>query len=196
MIALDGNPVPKPAEVPVLWIGTAERVSATVEMTKPGVWILGDLSDDDRQRGMGAVVEYAGQTGHPQWVKPDPFQWDYRTFARPNSPTPKPDHAIDMLIEKRNAANDGFNVWTTNGIPFSMNTNNPVLQIERDKRYRLRLRNATDDIHPMHLHRHTFEVTNIAGSPTSGLKKDVVMLRVYDPISLPVTTRTALGLEA
>jgi FtsP/CotA-like multicopper oxidase with cupredoxin domain len=28
VIALDGNPVPRPAEVPVLWIGTAERVSA------------------------------------------------------------------------------------------------------------------------------------------------------------------------
>lgn len=59
--ALDGNPVPRPAPVPVLWIGTAERVSAIVEMTKPGVWILGDLSDDDRQAGMGTVVEYAWQ---------------------------------------------------------------------------------------------------------------------------------------
>src|SRR5581483_4794117 len=49
VVALDGNPVPKPAAVPVLWLGTAERVSAIVEMSNPGVWILGDLSDEDRQ---------------------------------------------------------------------------------------------------------------------------------------------------
>ncbi len=49
VIALDGNPVPNPARVPVLWLGTGERVSAIVEMNHPGVWIMGDLADDDRQ---------------------------------------------------------------------------------------------------------------------------------------------------
>jgi len=57
VLALDGNPVPNPATVPVLWLGTAERVSALVHMTHPGVWILGDLDDGDREHGMGVVVE-------------------------------------------------------------------------------------------------------------------------------------------
>src|SRR6185437_5118417 len=35
VVALDGNPVPNPTAVPVLWIGTAERVSAIVEMNRP-----------------------------------------------------------------------------------------------------------------------------------------------------------------
>src|ERR1700756_4762505 len=48
VVALDGNPVPAPADVPVLWIGTAERISAIVDMDHPGVWVLGDTSDDDR----------------------------------------------------------------------------------------------------------------------------------------------------
>ncbi len=61
VVALDGNPVPTPAEVPVLWLGTAERISAIVEMKHPGVWVLGDLADDDRNHGMGTVVEYAGR---------------------------------------------------------------------------------------------------------------------------------------
>src|SRR5262249_43323586 len=56
VVALDGNPVPTPAEVPVLWLGTAERISAIVRMTNPGVWVMGDLADDDRARGMGIVV--------------------------------------------------------------------------------------------------------------------------------------------
>ena len=44
VVALDGNPVPTPATVPVLWLGTAERISAIVEMTHPGVWLMGDLA--------------------------------------------------------------------------------------------------------------------------------------------------------
>jgi FtsP/CotA-like multicopper oxidase with cupredoxin domain len=66
VVALDGNPVPTPADVPVLWLGTAERISAIVEMNHPGVWVLGDLGDDDRNHGMGIIVEYAGQKGKPQ----------------------------------------------------------------------------------------------------------------------------------
>ena len=49
VLALDGNPVPTPANVPVLWLGTAERVSAMVDMKHPGVWVKGDLADEDRQ---------------------------------------------------------------------------------------------------------------------------------------------------
>lgn len=89
--ALDGNPVPRQADVPVLWRGTAERVSALVEMNHPGVWVLGDLSDDDRNNGMGTVVEYAGR---------------------------------------------GSTLWTLNGVPFNMDTDKPVLDVEHGKRYR------------------------------------------------------------
>src|SRR6202011_240975 len=68
VLALDGNQVPNPVKVPVLWIGTAERISAVVEMNHPGVWILGDLADDDRRHGMGIAVEYAGRPGKAQWI--------------------------------------------------------------------------------------------------------------------------------
>ena len=70
-------------------------------------------------------------------------------------------------------------VWTLNGTPFSMDTNQPVLDIVRGQRYRLRFRNASDDIHPMHLHRHTFEIPHVAGTPTAGIHKDVAMLGGY-----------------
>ena len=53
IVALDGNPIPTPADVPVLWLGTAERISAIVEMNHPGIWVMGDLDDDDRGHGMG-----------------------------------------------------------------------------------------------------------------------------------------------
>lgn len=186
VLALDGNPVPNPARVPVLWLGTAERISAVVEMTNPGVWVLGDLSDDDRGNGMGIVVEYAGRTGEPQWSAPSPFTWDYRLFARPGATAAAPDQQIELLIEKRNADREGYNVWTLNGAAFDMDTGTPVFELAHGHHYRLRWRNATDDIHPIHLHRNTFEVAHIAGTPTAGLRKDVVMLGGYQEMAIDV----------
>jgi FtsP/CotA-like multicopper oxidase with cupredoxin domain len=181
VVALDGNPVPTQAEVPVLWLGTAERVSAIVEMKHPGVWVLGDLDDDDRRHGMGVVVEYAGRTGKPQWGKPAPFRWDYSRFGKADAAA-APDETMEFMIVKHNAAADGFNLWTLNGEAFSMATMKPVYPLRQGRRYRLKFRNASDDIHPLHLHRHSFELTRIAGRLTSGVIKDVVMLGGFQEV--------------
>jgi FtsP/CotA-like multicopper oxidase with cupredoxin domain len=183
VVALDGNPVPTPAEVPVLWLGTAERISAVVEMNHPGVWVMGDLDDDDRRHGMGIVVEYSGQKGKPQWLKPKPFRWDYARFGKATSQSGHPDETIEMTIVKNNAALNGFNQWTLNGEAFSMQTMKPMLTVHQGRRYRLKFRNASDDIHPLHLHRHSFELTQIGGKPTAGVVKDVVMLAGFQELS-------------
>jgi FtsP/CotA-like multicopper oxidase with cupredoxin domain len=176
IVALDGNPVPTEAEVPLLWLGTAERVSAIVDMKRPGIWIMGDLADDDRNGGMGIVVEYAAQKGKPQWSKPKPFRWDYGLFGKPNGAAAEPDERIEFVIIKHNAVLKGFNQWTLNGEAFSMDTMKPMYRIHRGRRYRLKFRNASDDIHPLHLHRHSFELVRVAGRPAAGVIKDVVML--------------------
>ena len=184
VVALDGNPVPNPARVPVLWLGTAERISAIVEMNHPGVWILGDLADDDRGHGMGIVVEYAERTGRAQWIAPPPFRWNYTRFAKPGPSAARPNETFEVVFAKDNAAADGFDRWTVNGVPFPIDDMRgklapTFLHLTQRKRYRLRLRNASDDIHPIRLHRHCFELTNLAGAPTAGVLKDVVMLGGY-----------------
>ena len=184
VVALDGNPIPKPVAVPGLWLGTAERVSAIVEMNRPGVWILGDMADDDRQHGMGIVVEYAGRSGKPQWAAPKPFPWNYAQFGDPGRTAPQPDQVFDMTFAKENAADSGFNRWTINGIAFSEDRMQPMFRVQRGKRYRLRMRNASDDIHPIHLHRHSFELMRVAGQPTSGVRKDVVMTGGYQEMEV------------
>jgi FtsP/CotA-like multicopper oxidase with cupredoxin domain len=40
----------------------------------------------------------------------------------------------------------------------------------------LAFRNDSGDGHPVHLHRHSFEVINIGGKSTSGILKDVVVV--------------------
>ncbi len=181
VVAMDGNLLPKPVRVPGLWLGTAERISAIVEMNHPGVWVMGDISDDDRKHGMGIVVEYAGYRGKGQWIAPKPFKWNYAYFGNAAAATMKPDEVFEMLFEKQNAATDGFNQWAINGVSYPMEQTmaKPMFQLHEGKRYRIRMKNASDDIHPIHLHRHSFQLTKSAGQPMSALIKDVIMVGGY-----------------
>jgi FtsP/CotA-like multicopper oxidase with cupredoxin domain len=83
VVSMDGNPVITAKRVPVLWIGTAERISAMVEMNHPGVWIMGGTADDDRNHGMGILVEYAHRAG-----KPDGFHRRTASGITPGSVLP------------------------------------------------------------------------------------------------------------
>ena len=188
VVAMDGFPVPNPAEVPLLWIGTAERISAIVEMKNPGVWVMGDLSDDDRGNGMGIVVQYANRKGKPQWIKPKPFKWDYHLFGKHDvTSVPEPDEVFEMLFTKQQAADKGFNNWMINGVAFDMMNMPTMFHLKKGKRYRLHMRNASDDLHPMHLHRHSFELTKVGGKPTAGIIKDVVMLGGFQEMDVDFT---------
>jgi FtsP/CotA-like multicopper oxidase with cupredoxin domain len=189
VLALDGNEVPVKAEVPVLWLGTAERISAIVEMNHPGVWIMGDLADDDRHHGMGIVVEYAGEHTKPVWAAPKPFHWSYTRFAKPGASAAIPDETFEMTFAKNNAAEGGFNLWTINGTPYPMAQEiaPASFHLKQGRRFRLRMRNASDDIHPIHLHRHSFELTKVAGADTAGVMKDVVMVGGYQEVEVDFT---------
>jgi FtsP/CotA-like multicopper oxidase with cupredoxin domain len=182
IVALDGNPVPTQAEVPLLWIGTAERISALVTMNHPGVWVMGDLADDDRGHGMGIVIEYAGEKGKAEWVKPEPCLWDYSLFGKQDEHPATPDETIEITILKHNGELEGFNQWLLNGVAFSMETMKPAYTVKQGRRYRLKFRNASDDIHPLHLHRHCFELVRVGGKPTAGVIKDVVMLGGFQEV--------------
>jgi FtsP/CotA-like multicopper oxidase with cupredoxin domain len=150
-------------------------------MNHPGVWILGDLHNDDRRHGMGIVVEYAGQAGKPAWIAPAPFKWNYMRFGKTDATATPPDETFEMTFAKDNAAEEGFNRWTINGVAYPMMQRivPPTFHLKEGRRYRLHMRNASDDIHPIHLHRHSFELRSLAGKPIAGILKDVVMLGGY-----------------
>ena len=173
VIAMDGNPVARPQTVDWLYLDIGERIDAIVEMKNPGVWVFGSMKEDERNMGMGVVVEYAGKSGDPQWQdppKPPRGPWDYARFSN-ERPAPEPDHRFEMLIRKIPGNKKDFNHWTINGKSFP---DIDKLRLEKGKRYRLYFNNDSGDIHPLHLHRHTFEITEIAGKPMSGLMKDVI----------------------
>jgi FtsP/CotA-like multicopper oxidase with cupredoxin domain len=170
VIALDGNAVPNPRGVPVLTLAPAERIDAIVEMKQPGVWILGATDDHMREMGMGVVVEYAGQRGVPQWSTPQSSNWDYTVFGA-NAAHPEPDQRINLVFEKIPGGRGGFNRWTINGK--SWPDVDPLL-VKEGQRYRITMDNRSGDDHPVHFHRHTFELTRIGGKTTAGILKDTV----------------------
>jgi FtsP/CotA-like multicopper oxidase with cupredoxin domain len=174
VVALDGNPVPEPQSVEVLSLAVAERADVIVEMKRPGVWILGEVDDDMRHMGLGTVIEYANQKGAPQWSPPAKTPWDYTLFGHSHAagPAREPDERVALTWEKIPGGRGGYNRWTINGK--SWPDTNPLFTVKRGRRYRLVMHNASGDEHPVHLHRHTFEVTKIGDKSTSGVMKDTI----------------------
>ena len=170
VLALDGNPVPTQTEVEILTLGVAERADVMVEMNQPGVWVLGSTRDEDREKGMGIVIEYAGETGEPKWVQPAKVPWDYTLFGG-GAAAPEPDGKFDLTFKKIPGERVTFNRWTIN--EKSWPDTDPLV-VQRGKRYRMIFRNQTGDTHPLHLHRHSFEIVNVNGKATAGIMKDVL----------------------
>jgi FtsP/CotA-like multicopper oxidase with cupredoxin domain len=171
VIALDGNPVPTPRTVDVLPLAAAERADVIVTMNNPGVWIFGSTDEDDRQMGMGVVVEYENEKGEPVWKAPPRSAWAYSIFAR-SAAAPDPDETFRLTFEKIAGGRGGMNRWTINGK--SWPGTDPLFTVEQGKRYRLVMENRSGDSHPVHLHRHTFEVTKVGDRAMSGLMKDTL----------------------
>ncbi len=179
VIALDGNPVPSQQSVDALFLAPAERADVIVDMNRPGVWILGGVKDEDRKMGLGVVVEYAGERGEPQWSAAPDSPWDYTIFGD-NRPVASPDERLELVFEKVPGGHGGYNRWTINGK--SWPATNPLFTTQVGKRYRLALSNKSGDNHPVHLHRHTFEITKVGDKATAGVMKDTVNMTRYSTV--------------
>jgi FtsP/CotA-like multicopper oxidase with cupredoxin domain len=192
VLSLDGNAVPVPREVDAIEMGPAERVDAIVTMNQPGVWILGEANDRVRNTGLGIVVEYANRSGAPQWTPPPNTAWDYTIFgqeagheAGQESKTPEPTGGVVPLVfRKKFAGNRWVDHWTINGKSFPKT--DPI-HVRANSRYRLRFDNQSDEPHPVHLHRHTFELTKFAGKATAGVMKDVVVVPARKQVEVDFT---------
>jgi FtsP/CotA-like multicopper oxidase with cupredoxin domain len=184
VIAMDGNPVLNPVAVEVLSLAVAERVDAVVEMNQPGVWVLGSTLEQARKMGLGVVVEYAGKTGAPVWTDPATSKWDYTQFAASTAAS-APDETIPLTFHDIGAQKGSkFDTWTINNK--SWPDVDPI-KVTQGKRYRLVLRNGSGDQHPIHLHRHTFEVAKIGSKDLSGLRKDVINVMPLQTVALDFT---------
>jgi FtsP/CotA-like multicopper oxidase with cupredoxin domain len=176
VLALDGNALSEVRSVPVIDVAPGERVDAIVEMNNPGVWIFGEVQDRQRNQGMGIVVEYANQTGPPRWGPPQPVPWDYTIFGGQET-APEPDGRIPLVFKQA----EGGHHFTINGKSYP---HTEPLIVEANRRYRMIFDNQSADAHPVHLHRHRFELTRYADKLTSGVFKDVVVVPAWKKVEV------------
>jgi FtsP/CotA-like multicopper oxidase with cupredoxin domain len=178
VVALDGNTVPQPQNVSMLRLAPAERVSAIVEMNNPGTWILGEVRKLIQSKGMGIVLEYANSTAKPTWIQPEKLVWNYQQFAHPASGHTSTAIPIELVFTSKFQGHGAEELWRINGLGYAQNSASaqiPLLQT--GQRYRLVMKNKSMDDHPMHLHRHTFEVRRLEDNvEIEGLQKDVVLV--------------------
>jgi FtsP/CotA-like multicopper oxidase with cupredoxin domain len=91
-----------------------------------------------------------------------------------------------MIFEKVPGGGAGkFNTFLVNGKSYP-NANDGFV-LHQGQRYRLTFRNRTDDAHPLHLHRHLWELVDINGKPTSGVIKDTVVVPLYGRAAVEFT---------
>jgi FtsP/CotA-like multicopper oxidase with cupredoxin domain len=185
VVALDGNPVPTPRTIPMLRLAPAERVSAIVEMDNPGVWVLGEVRKHVQALGMAVAVEYEERRGPARWEQPSDLIWSYEQFAaaQPANASPAPPILVPLVFESRFRGHGAMEAWTINGESYP---NAKVAPLIRGRRYRLQLMNKSMDDHPLHLHRHSFELRTLGAPLTAargaapneigGILKDVLLL--------------------
>ena len=150
--ALNGCAVSSPARVTALHLNPAERVSALLDIVQPAGWVLRDRFDAMRN-------DYpvgCGQRGS--------------AMAR------EPDATVELVLTRHDAARSGFSRWSINGTSFSSADPRPALRVQYGLRYRLRIRNTSDEVIPVHLQRHRLEVARASGSRMAGLSQDVVTI--------------------
>jgi FtsP/CotA-like multicopper oxidase with cupredoxin domain len=184
VIAMDGNPVPAPQMVDSIFLGAGERIDAEIEMKNPGIWIMGGTEKPIREAGLGVVLEYAGQHMQPKWIDPPKTPWDYTIFGKALSSAVAPQQTIDLIFEKIPGGAGKFNLWLVNGKPYP---HEREFVLQQGVRYRLIMRNRTDDAHPMHLHRHLWELAEVNGKPTAGIIKDTVVVPYFGRVVVDFT---------
>ena len=66
-----------------------------------------------------------------------------------------------------------------------LNTTAPIM-VREGTRHRLILDNQSADDHPVHLHRHTFEVVRVGDRRMAGVMKDVVVVPAWKQAAVDV----------
>jgi FtsP/CotA-like multicopper oxidase with cupredoxin domain len=154
-------------------------------MNNPGVWILGEVRKHVQSLGMAIAVEYENRAGAARWQQPPALIWNYEQFTAVSTTDPGTESpiVIPLVFESRFRGHGAMEAWTINGKSYPDTTVAPLI---RGRRYRLQFINRSVDDHPVHLHRHSFELRTL-GVPLAaardvpprqirGILKDVMLV--------------------
>jgi FtsP/CotA-like multicopper oxidase with cupredoxin domain len=150
--------------------------------------------------GMAIVVEYENRSGAARWLQPSELLWNYEQFCAAPSILQSSESPIliPLLIEPKFRGHGAMEAWTINGKSFPDAKAEPLI---RGRRYRLQFINKSADDHPLHLHRHSFEIRSL-GEPLAAAHGTQVPVRqdlrgvVKDVVLVDAQTRTEVEFTA
>jgi FtsP/CotA-like multicopper oxidase with cupredoxin domain len=154
--------IPKTGGVfPIVALGEGTSLQAGVLLATPGTKIPKQLLAIRAQKTMGGL---------------DNTQ-EIRLMAK----EPLPDKPVQRTLPSVLGGNMMTYSWTINGMPYP---NRNSLNVKEGERVELVISNTTGMSHPMHLHGHVFEVTEIDGQKIAGAKRDTILVPPKSTIKL------------
>jgi FtsP/CotA-like multicopper oxidase with cupredoxin domain len=171
LLAVDGNPV-LPLQASQFPIAIASRADILVRVADQSVPVLARGEGRTLQTGVilrppGATIAKIGNDGKEAAPAVGLMQ---EMQIRPTEPLPT--RAVDRSVPVDLVGNMTAYVW---GMQVHGQGGAPVT-VKRGERVELVMRNTTMMSHPMHLHGHNFQVTEINGQSFPGAVRDTVLV--------------------
>jgi FtsP/CotA-like multicopper oxidase with cupredoxin domain len=138
---------------PILGLGEGTALQAGVLLATPGAKIPKQLLAIRAQKTMGGL--------------------DNTQEVHLAAKAPIPDKPVQRSLPSVLGGNMMTYTWTINGTPYP---NRNSLNVKEGERVELVISNTTGMSHPMHLHGHVFEVTEIDGQKIAGAKRDTILV--------------------
>jgi FtsP/CotA-like multicopper oxidase with cupredoxin domain len=179
IIATDGMPV-KPIRGSQFPLAIAQRLDVRLQLPREGAFPILALRENATEQ-TGLVLATRGAT-----IKKLPLRnaapaglvtLDVeRQFVAVQPLAPKP---IERQFELRLGGNMAKYEWPINGVVFDVQnprSEQAAVRVKAGQRAAIKFINETRMSHPMHLHGHTFQVTEINGTPMQGALRDTVLV--------------------
>ena len=176
IIATDGEDV-QPLKGNFFQLSTAQRLDLLVTIPETGGMfpILALAEGTSLQAGVLLATPGAKIPRQPFAIRAQKTMGglDNTQEIRLIAKEPLPDKAVQRTLPSVLGGNMMTYTWTINGAAYP---NRNSLNVKEGERVELVISNTTRMSHPMHLHGHVFEVTEIDGQKIDGAKRDTILV--------------------
>lgn len=181
-IAVDGSDI-IPFRSNQFQLGVAQRIDIRVKIPEGSEAqpILALVEDSPFQTG---IILKALNQKVPKLSEVSSRRAPFLSYAQEfimHAQEPLPEKSIDRRLNLYLGGGMHEYVWTLNGKAWP---NTDSLFVKKGERVELRFINDTMMAHPMHLHGHVFQITEINGRPISGAKRDTVLVQPFSTVKV------------
>jgi FtsP/CotA-like multicopper oxidase with cupredoxin domain len=174
LTAVDGKDI-EPVSGDYFQLGIAQRIDLLVKIPDQGGAFPIVAQGEGTQQQCGVVLATEGEN-----VPKIPLQAELAAAGLDNAQelrlkakNPMPEKPVDRSLPCLLGGNMAKYYWTINGAAYP---NRNSLDVKENERVEIVLRNDTGMTHPMHLHGHDVQVTEIDGTKVQGALRDTVMV--------------------